>query len=163
MHSLFKYIFIAILTIFPLISTADILKTPESFPPFEFPAIVGKSQSTTSTSGTVVVLNFWFTTCPPCVTEVASLNALVEKFKGKNVAFVAPTWDSKPKVSTFLKKHPFSYDIVGFGESNPEAFFENGKMRFPMHIVLNKNGQVIYRAYSEANISELSAAIETAL
>ncbi len=41
----------------------------EVFPKFSFAGANGVARSTESLAGKVVVLNFWFTTCPPCIEE----------------------------------------------------------------------------------------------
>ena len=133
------------------------------FPSYDFSQLIGKRASTDSSKGKVVVLNFWFTTCPPCVSEIKDLNGLVQEYKGKDVIFIAPTFDSKELVTTFLKKYPFDYTIVGFGEADPSIYFKDKKIVFPTHIVLDKSGRLIYRATSEADLSALRNAINSAL
>ena len=54
--------------------------------------------------GKVVVLNFWYTLCVPCIAEIPDLNYLVNKYKDKEVIFVAITQDSKQQVQTFFEK-----------------------------------------------------------
>ncbi|MDR2039235.1 MAG: TlpA family protein disulfide reductase [Bacteroidales bacterium] len=46
------------------------------------------------------ILNFWNTTCSPCIKELNELNKLAETFK--DVAFIAITKDSLQKVKKFM-------------------------------------------------------------
>ena len=134
-----------------------------NFPKYEFPQLIGNKATTESNKGKVVVLNFWFTNCPPCISEIEKLNLLVSEYKGKNVRFIAPTFDSKELVTTFLKKYPFNYEIVGFGQNDPSVYFQDKKIIFPTHIVIDTNGRLIYRATSEADLPALRQAINHAL
>jgi len=45
---------------------------------FEFKDMNGNLYTLASLKGKVVVLNFWFSTCVPCIEEVPELNMLVE-------------------------------------------------------------------------------------
>ena len=53
-------------------------------------------------------VNFWFTSCPPCIEEMPALNELKEKYKDR-INFVSITFDTKEKVEKFLKKYEFDY------------------------------------------------------
>lgn len=122
----------------------------EKVAPFKFTDIQGKSLSSDSLKGNVIVLNFWSISCGPCVTEMPELNELVAKMKGKKVAFITPAVYS-PKdelVKNFLPKHPFCYQIVCI--DNDDDYNVNS---FPTHIIIDQNMNVIYKydAYSKEN------------
>jgi peroxiredoxin len=147
----------------PALCLATSAPERELFPKFSFSGIDTATQSTESTAGKVVVLNFWFIACPPCVAEIPSLNAIANDFKGKNVVFIAPTFDSAAMVQKFVKTHPFKYKITTFGSAQPSIYFPEGKMIFPMNVVVDKRGRVTYRSFSEAKPEALKAAIHAAL
>src|SRR5690554_1666967 len=46
--------------------------------PFEYVDIYGKKLSSSSLQGKVIVLNFWYPSCAPCLKEIPELNAIVE-------------------------------------------------------------------------------------
>lgn len=48
-------------------------------PDFELPDATGKKWSLRALRGKPVLLNFWFTTCPPCIEEVPSLEDLARR------------------------------------------------------------------------------------
>ena len=72
----------------------------------------GKTYSLSSLKGKVVVINFWFVECKPCVIEMPELNEIVEKYKSAEVVFLAFAMNEKPKIESFLKKHTFDYIIL---------------------------------------------------
>jgi len=133
------------------------------FPQFSYPSINAGTYSSRALVGKVVVLNYWFTTCAPCVKEIPVLNSLAEAYREKDVVFVAPTFEQKSVVSPFLQRHPFKYEVVTFGKDNPQQYFPDGQMTFPMHVVLDRLGHVVYRATSDVNLVLLRAAIDGAL
>ena len=60
----------------------------------------------------VVLLNFWATTCAPCIEEIPMILELEDKYrdKGFKVYFASTDWlENKKKVIRFLEKH----DIKG--------------------------------------------------
>ena len=63
-------------------------------PAFSLTSLEGEKFELAALRGKVVVLNFWFTGCAPCVAEFGELNSLVHKFKNKGVVFIAPTLDN---------------------------------------------------------------------
>lgn len=112
--------------------------------------------------GKVVVLNFWFTKCGPCVQEMPSLNKLVDEFKDKDVVFLAITFNKKDIVEQFLKEKPFAYTIV---PNANDVITMYGVKSYPTSIVINKKGEIILKELGfRTNIkSVLSKSIESQL
>src|ERR1044071_5010721 len=81
-------------------------------PTFSLTSLEGEKFDLSALRGKVVVLNFWFTGCVPCVAEFKQLNRLVDKYKDKGVVFIAPTVDNEATLRPFLKKHRFKYHVV---------------------------------------------------
>ncbi|QXP61057.1 peroxiredoxin family protein [Olleya sp. HaHaR_3_96] len=90
--------------------------------------------------GQVVVLNFWFTTCGPCMMEMPQLNKLRSSFKTKKVKFFAITFDKKETVEQFLKKNKFDFTIT---PNANDVIMMYGVQNYPTTIVINKNGEII--------------------
>lgn len=90
--------------------------------------------------GKPTIVNFWFTSCPPCIKEIPDLNKLKKHF-GDNVNFVAITFDGNKKVDKFLKKWPLNdFEII----TNAQNSINRLKIRsYPMTFLLNKEGEII--------------------
>lgn len=88
--------------------------------------------------GKPLVLNFWFTTCKPCIDEMPILNTIKEKYADK-VNFISITFNTKEEVEEFFKTHRFDYTkVVG-----AKAFTDEiGISAFPKNIFIDKNGIV---------------------
>jgi len=130
-------------------------------PPFSVTSLEGKKLSLASLSGKVIVLNFWFTGCQPCVAEIPKLNALADEFKNKDVVFLALTWDNASTVRSFLKDVPFRYVIA------PEAadviigsYSNNGEIVYPNHYVINREGKVELKVTGVKEFDALRRAIK---
>lgn len=106
---------------------------------FEFEKLTGESNEISNYKGKIVVLNFWNTSCRPCIAEMPNLNKLVSKMKNKNVIFIAPASQNKniKLMNKFLKKHQFNYEVVFYDYKNV------GITILPTHIIIDKDSKVI--------------------
>lgn len=88
--------------------------------------------------GKPVWLNFWFTTCKPCIEEMPVMNRIRSAF-GDRIHYLAITFDPREKVVPFLQKHDFAFDHAieagGFIDSL-------GLEGFPKNLFLDRDGVV---------------------
>lgn len=112
--------------------------------------------------GKVVVLNFWFTKCGPCVLEMPTLNALVEEYKDKDVVFLAITFNKKGVVENFLDETNFNYTIAANAN---DVITMYGVQSYPTSIIINKKGEIVLKEIGyRTNIKAvLSSAIKPLL
>ncbi len=111
----------------------------EPAPEFEFRDLSGKTFSLSSLKGKIVVLNFWFTQCGGCIAEMAELNKLKHGYDGKDVVFLAVTFDDADKIKTFLEKKKFEYDIIPNSKKTCNDYDIYG---YPTSMVIDQNGVV---------------------
>jgi peroxiredoxin len=146
--------------------TADRTNPPDEgkpiAPPFNLTSLEGKKFELAALRGKVVVLNFWFTGCAPCVAEFSKLNGLVNKFKNKEVVFIAPSLDNVTTLKLFLKQHRFKYHIVPNAGSLIVSTYSDGSgtVVFPTHVVINKEGEIDTRVTGAERIGDLRKAID---
>ena len=127
---------------------SDLMK----FPSFEGKDLDGNEvkSSTLFAGNTVTVVNFWFTTCSPCVGELSDLDALNKSLSekgGEVVGINSFTLDGdKTAISEakdVLAKKGASYKNIWF-ESNSEAGkFTSGLYSYPTTYVVDKNGNIV--------------------
>jgi peroxiredoxin len=120
-------------------------------PEFELTDLQGKKWSLKKLQGKVVVLNFWFTTCIPCIKEIPDLNTLVQDYKDKNVVFLGLTFSNKDQVKKFLTKHPFDYTLLPGSQEIDKKYNISS---WPASIVIDKNGMIKKIISSSENIHE---------
>lgn len=91
-----------------------------------------------SLKGKPTLINFWFTSCKPCIEEMPVLNS-VKRTLGDSVNFIAITFDPKEKVTPFLEKHTFEFTHI----TDAKAFTDKLEMKaYPVNMFLDKNGIV---------------------
>lgn len=115
-----------------------------------------------SLKGKVVVLNFWFTKCGPCIKEMPELNALTKTFDSDKVVFLALTFDKKATVNGFLSDTNFDYKIL---QNANDVITMYNVQSYPTSIVIDQDGKIMYKELGyRLNIKEvLSNEIEALL
>jgi thiol-disulfide isomerase/thioredoxin len=109
----------------------------KSLADFQFEDINGNKLNKKQLLGKVIVINFWFTSCKPCIAEMPLLNGLVAAYKDKDVVFIAPALDKDGAITKFLQKFKFDYQII----ANQVKYADKLKVEnFPTHIVTDKQG-----------------------
>lgn len=110
-------------------------------PDFKLATIDGDTIELKKLKGKVVVLNFWFIECAPCIAEIPALNKLAEEYKSEEIVFIAPSRSTKKAiVDEFLPEHTFMFRIVPDCKNMTDLY----KVYFgwPMTYVLDKKGKV---------------------
>jgi peroxiredoxin len=126
------------------------------FPPYHYVDLNGHVYTPASTKGKIVVLKAWAISCVPCVEEFPELNKLVEKYKNrKDIVFVSIAPDPRPKLRSFMKRHPFDYAVVPISEKYIVDTLR--AWGYPAHWVINKQGIVVSMSYDK---SVMIAALE---
>jgi len=101
----------------------------------------GKVYTLEDLKGKIVVLNFWFTKCAPCVKEIPDLNKMIQKYGTEKVAYFAITFDNNALIDEFLKKHQVDFTIIPEDKKTIDQF---NISFYPTNIVLDKEGKVVF-------------------
>jgi len=108
---------------------------------FELKDVKGKELKFSDLAGKVVVINFWFIECKPCVMEIPELNMLVNEFQNQDVVFLAIALNGKNEVKGFLKQNKFMYQVFPDGPALAEVFGIKG---YPTNVIIDQKGIVQY-------------------
>ena len=98
----------------------------------------GDSISNKSLMGKVVVINFWFIGCHPCEEEIPYLDSIQQHFKGKDVEFIAITYNDKKDVKRFIKEKKFNYKMIVEGRKYCYNFMLRG---YPETYIFDKENR----------------------
>ena len=124
----------------------------EKFPGFNGKDLDGNDVSSDElfSNNTVTVVNFWFTTCKPCVGELGELEALNQKLADKGGAVVGVnsfTLDGdKAAISeakSILEKKGVSYKNIWFGSDGEAGKFTSKLYSYPTTYVVDSNGNIV--------------------
>jgi len=121
----------------------------------------GKTYVPARMKGKVIVLNFWFEACKPCVSEMPLLNAIKEKYDPGKVVFLALSLDNADAVNKFLKKHQFNFTIIPGAGKAADSY---GVYAYPATVVIDAAGIVRFMQVGGPDIGQtLPRAIDAAL
>ena len=157
-----KKIFIIVLLFFSLCVQLQAQGVGENAVFFEAKTILNKNINLDSLKGQVVVLNFWFTACSPCIKEIPLLNDIAEKYKDK-VHFLAISFDKNDAyLARVIRVREMKYQIIADRRDICDAY----KIKlYPTNIVIDKKGKVVFSemGFKEGIEEKLNKAIEMAL
>lgn len=109
--------------------------------------IQGKTHRLADYRGKWVLVNFWATWCPPCLSEIPELSSLHNAHKDKDLLVIGVAMDSgsNRKVADFAQAHGISYPVV---MGNRKITAQIGAVEvLPVSYLYNPKGeQVSYQA-----------------
>ena len=161
---------------------SDMTTPPDDGSMQKFPAFEGKDldgntvkSSELFSKNAVTVVNFWFTTCNPCVGELSELDALNKELAEKGGALIGVntfTLDGDEaaisEAKNVLAKKSATYQNVYFASDGEAGKFTTNIFAYPTTYVVDRNGNIvgdpIVGAITEKNQAEaLQAQIDKAL
>ena len=100
--------------------------------------------------GDVVIVNFWYASCPPCREEAADLESLRAQFEGDDVTVVGVNVsDDAETARSFAKEFGVGYpSIVDVADNGVQLAFADGALRpnsVPTTLILDREGRVAAR------------------
>lgn len=108
--------------------------------------------STMESRGTVTVINFWYTTCDPCVAELPYFEKVRAEFGDQIIMVAVHSATAMPKggaegVQSFINSNGWNdYGIV-FAQDTEEIACYNmlgGSGAYPTTVIIDKNGHISY-------------------
>lgn len=120
------------------------------FPSFKGSDLEGNAVDESIFKGKVTVVNFWFSTCSPCVAELGDLDALDKELKqrgGMVIGVNVDTLDNNLRMiataKNILKKKNASYTHITFSSKSEAGKLVNTFMAYPTTYVVDKNGRIV--------------------
>ncbi|MCZ4223864.1 TlpA family protein disulfide reductase [Pedobacter rhodius] len=129
----------------------------QDLPDFKGETLAGKPFSKQNLKNQIVLVNFWFEECPPCIKEIPELNKFVDRYKNEQIRFIAITYDEPKKAEKFSKKIGYKYEVIFL--SRDEIRKLNINHGYPSNILVGHDGKII-KAISSVSFSDELPAVK---
>lgn len=111
-------------------------------PEFNLTSDEGRGVRLADFRGKFVLLNFWATWCPPCVEELPSLNALHQRYDGKDLIVLGVSIDEDAQeYGQFLDRWDVRFPTVRDPERRASTMY--GTVKYPETYLIDREGTVI--------------------
>ena len=115
-------------------------------PPLALPDLNDALRDLADERGSVVLVNFWASWCPPCVHEMPSMQQLSDRFAGRPFTILAvnlaePVEDIRPFVEQLGLRFPVLLDPRGTAIEQWKVF------AYPTSYVIDKQGNIRYALF----------------
>ncbi len=121
-------------------SVTGTAKVGAAAPATSFTYLDGTSGSLATFSGTPILLNFWSSTCAPCLREMPALEQVAQERAGALVVIGVDVTDSIDAGTKMVERTGVTYPIVRDPDGSIMAAF--GGRQLPHSVMIDANGTV---------------------
>jgi thiol-disulfide isomerase/thioredoxin len=138
-------------------------KPPSTVTPADITALVAKAH------GSVVVVNFWATWCPPCLREFPDLISAYKNYHAKGLDILGVSMNADDEIAdidTFVAKFapPFTlYRAAAADEAFQKGVLGSWYGEMPMTLIFDKNGKLARTYKKPLTYAELAADVDALL
>ena len=116
-------------------------------PEFSLPDLSGRMISLEEHRGSVVILDFWATWCPPCRMSIPELVKLQEKYGETGLVILGLSMDNPrqvtdEKLQAFKEKNNINYIILRVNEKVIKDYFKTTSVSIPTMFVIDREGKI---------------------
>jgi thiol-disulfide isomerase/thioredoxin len=156
------YIAAAILAVAIPTAALALPKVGQPAPVLALSTTAGKPFVLSSLKGKAVYLNFFASWCGPCNEEASSIGKLSAKYKAKGLTVVGVNeLESAQKAEGFLKQYHLPYGAIL--DSDGKVGRDYGAIGLPLHVFIDRNGNIKSYRLGEMSPAEIEAAIKETL
>lgn len=125
-------------------------------PEFSLKDASGIKRKLSDFRGSVVIIDFWATWCPPCREEIPHFVELYNQYKDQGLEIIGVSMDQSPErvIPGFIEKNNINYTIL-FGEDKVYDLY-GGINAIPTTFIVDKDGNLVrkYMGYKEKGVFE---------
>ncbi len=115
-------------------------KEPVMVPDFELKSMDGSLIKLSENRDKNVLLNFWYTGCGFCVTEMPDLQKLQDAYPDDLLLLAINVGESKEEIEAFMDENKLSFTVLL--DEDMLVAYDYGIRSFPTTIAVNKKGEV---------------------
>lgn len=123
--------------------TFVLIPSNKAAPDFALPDLQGKTITNADLKGKVTLINFWFPSCPGCVSEMPKIIKTAQDYQGKNfqVLGIAQPIDPIESVHQYVKEYGLPFTVMYDADKTAAKAF--GTQVYPTSVLIDKNGNIL--------------------
>jgi len=132
----------------------EVIEVGDTAPEFSIAADDGRTVTRSGFGGKLLVVNFWATWCPPCVTEMPSLSQFQQNFAAQGVVVLGVSVDRNERAYRRLLAQK---QVAFLTARDPEARISSrfGTFKYPESYLIDRNGRVVQKIIGPANWTDV--------
>ena len=116
-------------------------------PDFSLSDLSGNTTSLEQHRGSVVLLDFWATWCPPCRISIPEMVKVQKKFREKGLVILGISMDDPRMVTdeqlrTFGKQLGINYRLLRANSQVLQDYFGNESISIPTMFIIDREGKI---------------------
>jgi thiol-disulfide isomerase/thioredoxin len=121
----------------------ELLKKDTLAPEWELPSLTDEMVSLDDLRGKLVLIDFFYKSCYPCMQALPALQALHMKYKDQGLIIVGidPYDKKEDDIAAFLAKRGVSYTVLLEGKDVAKEYRVSG---YPTIFLIDKTGKIIF-------------------
>ena len=131
-----------------------------SAPDVDFEMLGGGSSSVSELLGTPAVINFWSSTCAPCLAEMPDFETVNQELGGEVAFLGVDVVDTEQAGLDMVEQTGITYPSAR--DPKGEVFNAFGGTALPRTVILDSNGTVVEAVTGQMDADELNEALEKA-
>ena len=106
---------------------------------FTLTALDGSEYTLSELKGSVVLVDFWATWCPPCLTSIPVLISLYDKYESQGFIVLGISNEDASTLTAFKDEYAITYPVLIDNKKVMQAY---GVQSIPNMYIFNKQGKV---------------------
>ncbi|UOO81890.1 TlpA family protein disulfide reductase [Uruburuella testudinis] len=132
-------------------------------PEFSLPDLNGQTVSNADLQGKVTLINFWYPSCPGCVSEMPKLVQTAKDYQDKDFQIIAISepFDPLASVKNYVAERSLPFTVMYDAEGRAGKAF--GTQVYPTSFFINKKGELLKTFVGEPDFGALYQEIDKEL
>lgn len=128
----------------------------ETAPEFQAQTLQGQNINQQNFQGKVTLLNFWYPSCPGCVSEMPKLIQMAHDYQNSDfqIIGIAVPVDPIERVNTYVETRQLPFQIVFDQDEHITQKFVKTPL-YPTSVLINQRGEILKTFVGEPDFTKL--------
>lgn len=133
----------------------------KSIPDITLTNLQGEKISLMSLKGNIIIVNFWATWCPPCITEIPDFIEAYRQYRDKGLVIIGISLDEggTSVVKRFAAANSINYPVVMMNRQIYQSF-DIGKF-IPVTFVFDRQGKLVQKKVGPMSKKDIDGIFQT--